>query len=525
MIALVFVLVTGALVAFFLLQEKQYSASATLLFRDPQLDQKLFGSTFLEESGDPSREAATNVGLVSLHAVAVETGAELDRPTGEIEEKVEVDAEGQSDLVSVTATDFDPVFAAEVANTFSRNYIEYRQVADRRKVGEARRLVEEEVEELEASGAGTSELATLEERLDQLTVLASLQTGNAELAQPAWPPGSASSPNVLRNGVLAAVLGLLLGVALALLLDRLDRRLRDPEEIEELVSRPVLGVIPQSSALPEEGANVTSLPPAEFEAFRTIRANLRYFDQSSSTGSVLITSAEPGDGKTTVAWNLAAAAVSVGASVALVEADLRRPVLRERLGARGESGLSGVLAGTIGLEEAVVQVPITGARDRAEPSRVVDVILAGPVPPNPTDLLESSRMEDLLRRLELRYDAVFIDTPPVSAVSDAIPLITRVGGILVVSRLNRTSRDALGQLMRQLENLKARTLGVVVNGFSPRRRGYGYGYGKSYAYGSPPKRREKLAGDTVNVHPGRENGEGGVEADGQGQAEPDVARR
>lgn len=504
-IALVFVVVTGATIGLSLLQEKQYSASASLLFRDPQLDQKLFGSTFLEESSDPAREAATNVSLVSLDAVAAKTAGELGRLSGnEVHDRIDVAAEGQSDLISVTATDPDPRFAATLASTFAQEYIEFRQDADRQKIREARRLVQNEVVQLENSGAGEQEVSSLEQRLEQLTVLASLQTGNAELVQEAQVPGSPSSPNPPLNGALGAVVGLLLGLGLALLLDRLDRRIRQPAEIQDIVKRPILGVIPQSRALPGEGANVNALPPGEFEAFRIIRANLRYFDQSSEASSVLITSAEPGDGKTTVAWNLAAAAASAGASVALVEADLRRPVLQERLGVRSEAGLSRVLAGAAGLDSAAVQVPITETQGRGDSRQAVDVILAGPLPPNPTDLLDSERMEELLRRLEIRYDAVFIDTPPVSVVSDAIPLMTRVGGVLVVSRLNRTSRDALGRLVNQLENLKARTLGVVVNGYASRRDGYGYGYG--YGYGPSPEQPDK-SGATVTAYPGQRNGE------------------
>ena len=518
-IVLAFVLVTGATIGFSLLQEKQYSASASLLFRDPQLDQKLFGSTFLAESRDPAREAATNVSLVSLEAVAAQTSDKLEGPTGrEIDEKVDVTAEGQSDLVSVTATDTDPRFAAKLANTFANEYIGFRQDADRQKIREAQKLVENEIDELESSGASGSEVNSLEQRLDQLTVLASLQTGNAELVQEAQPPQSASSPKLGLNGALGAIVGLLLGLALALLLDRLDRRIRESDEIEEIVGRPVLGVIPQSRALPEEHADVSTLPPGEFEAFRIIRANLRYFNESSHTSSVLITSAEPGDGKTTVAWNLAAAAASAGASVALLEADLRRPALGDRLEVRPSSGLSEILAGVSGVDSAAVQVPITGSQGDGGPLQAVDVIFAGPLPPNPTDLIDSERMEELLRRLEIRYDAVFIDTPPVSAVSDAIPLMTRVGGILVVSRLNRTSRDALGRLTNQLENLKARTLGVVVNGFSARRRGYGYGYGYGYAYSSTPERRERPASGAVTAYPGRQDGEGAEQGGRREQA-------
>jgi polysaccharide biosynthesis transport protein len=508
-VALGFITVIGAAVAFSLLQEKEYSAEASLLFRDPQLDQKLFGSTFLEESADPAREAATNVSLVSLDAVAVRTAGAVRGLSGEeVGDKVEVEAEGTSDLVSVTATDPNPRFAARLANTFAAEYIDFRREADQEKIREAQELVEGQLAELEAQGADDAQQASLRERLEQLTVLASLQTGNAELVQQAEPPTSPSSPDLLVNSALAAMAGLLLGVGLALLLDRFDRRLREPDEIGEILRRPVLGVIPASAAIPTEGANVEALPQAEFEAFRMIRANLRYFGTAGEIKSILITSAESGDGKTTVAWNLAAAAASAGGRVALVEADLRRPALRGRLGAKSRTGLSQILAGVVGLDDAVVAVPI-GEPTRRRGMRSVDVIVAGATPPNPTDLLESERMEELLKRLEIRYDAVFIDTPPATAVSDAIPLAARVDGVVVVSRLDRTDRHVLTRLAIQLDNINARTLGVVVNGLTKRSGSYGYSYSYPYAESGAAGRAGEPSAEAIAA---RDGGNGAASA-------------
>lgn len=505
-VGLTFVTVVAATLAFSLTQEEKYSATASLLFRDPQLDQKLFGSTFLDESGDPAREAATNVSLVSLDEIAARAAGAVNAVSAdEIEEKVEVEADGQSDLISVTATDPDPQFAAKLANTFASEYIEFRREADRQKIRDAQRLVKNELTNLEEQGASDSQQESLAERLEQLTVLASLQTGNAELVQEAEPPSSPSSPNLKTNTALAVVVGLVLAFALALLLDRIDRRLREADEISEILDRPVLGVVPASEAIRTEGADVESLPDEEFEAFRMIRANLRFFGTGGDVNSVLVNSAASGDGKTTVAWNLAAAAASAGANVALLEADLRRPVLRQRLGVRAEGGLSQILAGVTGLDEAAVQVPI-GERSSDHVVRSVDVVFAGPPPPNPTDLLESERMEELLQRLEIRYDIVFIDTPPVTAVSDAIPLLNRVSGVLVVSRLNQTDRHMLRRLATQLETVKAPVLGVVVNGVVKRRGGYGYGYGYGYSYGGASQRPGERSADAVAAGSHSSNG-------------------
>lgn len=506
-LVLTFVMVVGATVAYSLLQEEKYSATSSLLFRDPQLDQQLFGSTFLEESGDPAREAATNVSLVSLDVVADRTADEVAGVTGsDVGDQVEVTAEGVSDLVSVTASDPNPRLAATLANTFANEYVEFRREADRKKIHEARRLVENELAQLKAQDADDAKQSSLRKRLEELTVLESLQTGNAEVVQEAAPPDVPSSPNLTTNTVLAAAVGLMLGVALALLVDRIDRRVREPDEIGEILDRPVLGVVPSSDAIPREGSDVDKLPPGVFESFRMIRANLRYFNASSEIRSIVVTSAESGDGKTTVAWNLAAAGVSAGANVVLVEADLRRPALQDRLRRRSGPGLSHVLAGATRLDDAVAQVPITGSGDDGN-FRSVDVIFAGAIPPNPTDLMESQRMDELLRSLVIRYDAVYIDTPPVSVVSDAIPLLTKVDGVLVVSRLNQTTRDGLARLAGQLDNVKARTLGVVVNAVSSSRRGYGYGYDNEY--GATTQRPGARSADAIGARgPGHRNGEG-----------------
>jgi capsular exopolysaccharide synthesis family protein len=141
--------------------------------------------------------------------------------------------------------------------------------------------------------------------------------------------------------------------------------------------------------------------------------------------------------------------------------------------------------------------------------RSVDVIVAGATPPNPTDLLESERMEELLKRLEIRYDAVFIDTPPATAVSDAIPLAARVDGVVVVSRLDRTDRHVLTRLAIQLDNINARTLGVVVNGLTKRSGSYGYSYSYPYAESGAAGRAGEPSAEAIAA---RDGGNGAASA-------------
>ena len=464
-------------------QQKQYSSSASLLFRDPEFDQKVLGSPALPPSTDPDREAATNVRLVSLDAVAGRTAARIGGLSKQqVVAKLEVAAEGQSDVVSVTATDPKPEFAASLANSFAEEYIEFRRAADRSKIRDARSLIEEQ---LKGVPGGAQDDATARELVQQLSVLGSLQTGNAEIVQRAEPSASPSSPKLTRNVAMGLLLGGVLGVGLALLLERLDRSVRDPKELETVFDRPMLAAIPESRALAHERRAGGNLAGDEREPFRMLRANLRYFDVDRDVRSVLITSAAPGDGKTTVAWNLAAAAAE-GARVLLVEADLRRPTLGEGLGLGGAPGLSTVLAGRLALPEAVQTVSVQEAiHDR--PQRTLDVLLAGPLPPNPSDLLESDRMRELLALAERAYDLVVVDTPPTSVVSDAVPLVRAVAGVIVVGRLGRTRRDSAAQLRDPLHNLDAPLLGVVVNGLRHTGTGYGYGYGYQQQRKSSPR--------------------------------------
>lgn len=188
-----------------------------------------------------------------------------------------------------------------------------------------------------------------------------------------------------------------------------------------------------------------------------------------------------------MARNLAAAAAAAGNRVILVEADLRKPTVASAMGidtkdAEGKPlpGLAQVLGTSLTYEKALTKVDVASGHDGAGGANL-DVLLAGPSPPNAADLIESSRMRRLLGALGERYDLVVVDTPPLLAVSDAVPLLKQVSGIIVVTRLGRTERAAAAALRHQLENLEAPTLGVVVNGVTPSAQGYAYGYG--YGYG------------------------------------------
>jgi receptor protein-tyrosine kinase len=439
-----FIAVPGAALVYSLSQTPEYTASASLLFTEKNTSQF-----------DPERAAATNLQLVSLDQVAARTADALPEAgltAEEISGKVSVSPAGESDLVKVEVTDPDPELAATVANQFAKQFIAFRRDANQAKVLKGKGLIEAKLEELTPAQLAGPEGQALEERNRELAVRATLQTGEAQLVQPATVPTAPSSPKKTRNVALGIMLGLVLGISLALLRDQFDRRLKTVEEAESAFGLSVLATIPRSRQIGETAGIETSLRGEEAEAFRMLRANLQYFGIDQELKSILITSSASEDGKTMAAWNLALTEAHAGKRILLIEADLRRPTLARRLGLVDDKGLGLVLAGSLEAKAAIRK------------SRGVDVLPAGPLPPNPAELIDSQRMEALLDWAEAEYDRVIVDTPPAAIVADALPLIKQVDRVLIVVRLRRTERDAAEHLREQLTNIDAPVIGIVVNG-------------------------------------------------------------
>jgi capsular exopolysaccharide synthesis family protein len=484
------------------LQTKEYSASASLLFRNPGFAEDLFGTTSAASiPTDASREAATNQKLVGLDIVGTRAAKYLPGLSPEeVSEMVSVSSEGEADVVSVTATSPDPAQAKVVANTFARQFISFRAGTDRSKLLEAKRLAEHGFNELSPEQKKGARGQALSRGVEKLGILASLQTGNAELVQPAELPTSPSSPKPLRNTLLGVVLGLLIGVGLAFLFEQLNRRLREPEEVEEAFQLPILAVVPESKAImaTNDGAGAPPLPFAENESFQMLRASLRYFNVDTEIQSVLIASNSAGAGKSTIAWNLARVAAN-SSRVVIVETDLRKPSLGRQHGLRMGPGLAALLTHQADLDEVLQSkqfVPAVNGNQPGGSEQSLDVIVAGPPPPNPAELLESKTMRDVHAQLRERYDLIVFDTAPVGVVSDAFSLLRQVDGVIAVARLGHSTRDHAEHLREQLERLEAPTLGVVANGVKARRGGkYGYGYGGYY--GEPESKKKSGASESV----------------------------
>lgn len=458
-----------AALAWSLQQPDEYESTASLLFRNVELDQ-LEGSSFSLSSEDPTRAAETNLKLVSTGEVAVRTAERLKDPgltPGAIEEAVDVSLEGESDIAAITAKAEDPLLAARIANAFAQEFIEQRREADRRAILQGKARVEAELARLSPAKASGLQGERLEEQIDELALLASLQTGNAEVVQRAAPNDSPVSPKPLRNAALGLILGGLLGIGLVLLVDQFDTRVKDESELEEAYGLPILTSVPHSDAVQQPGElDPIGLGAPAAEAFRMLHANLRYFNVGRQIETIVVTSSAPEEGKTTVSWGLAVTEARGGKSVLLIEGDMRQPSLSTRLGRAPESGLSLVLAGADTLANATVSMD---AGPNAEAN--LDVLFAGPNPPNPAELLESPPMATLLEEAGKRYDLVVIDTPP-TIVADAIPLMQRASGVVIVARLGRAKHDLAGNLRDLLAHLGALPFGTVANDSAPKTGSY-----------------------------------------------------
>ncbi len=296
----------------------------------------------------------------------------------------------------------------------------------------------------------------------------------------ARPPDRPAFPQRGLVAGLGAVVGAFVAVAAAFVAERLDSRFHRPDEAEQTLGLPMLALVPH---LRETDGKV---PLAEdsrrsvfAESFRTLRTSVLYSAPEGSLRTLLVTSPELGDGKSTVAANLALALARSGRRVALVDADLRRPSLLEVLEPPQPFGLSDHLVGEVSLDEVV------------QPTRYPNLVFvpAGRTAPNPAELLGSQRMRDFLQRLRDRVDMLVVDSPPVMAVTDAVILARESDGVVLVVNPGTTHREAAVRARRQLEALGARVLGFVFNDapVDGRRGYYGYAYYGYYAYGEEPE--------------------------------------
>ena len=358
----------------------------------------------------------------------------LDTSAGELRSHIKATAKSDTVLINVDVNDASPLRARDIANALSDEFVVM-------------------VRDLETPADGS--------RPDARVVV----------EQRASVPTTPVSPKKIRNIVVGVGLGLLLGIGVALIRDRLDNTVKDRQTVEDITGVSLVGTIPLDKERRKEPAiafGTDNSPIAE--SFRKVRTNLQFLSVDNPPRVIVVTSSLPSEGKSTTATNLALALAEAEHKVVLVDGDMRRPTVASYLGLVGTVGFSTVLSGQTSLDEALQETNFPG----------LTVLVAGAAPPNPSELLGSMAAKRVLADLRARFDYVVVDSSPLLAVTDAAILAAGSDGVLVMARVGHIKRDQLVQAVRTLEDVDAPVLGVVLT-MMPTRGIGSYNYNYSYS--------------------------------------------
>ncbi len=411
---------------------------------------------------DATRERATAVQLVRSPVVAQRVIRDLRLQTspGELLSHVSASTSGDSNVVDITVKDDDPRVTAPIANSFAKQFVAYKRANDARRFQQAIATVRSRIAALRGSKRNREELTQLREQVQQLTLAGRLQTGGAQVIERAQGGGGKLADDTRRATLIAGLCGLLLGLALAFIRDRLNPRLTTLEAVRAAAPGiPILGTIPR----PTRRSRWIS-----GEGFHNLQVNVDARSVMGAPGTLLITGSAPGEGKSTVAANLAAAMSGKHRDVTVFEADLRRPGLSRRLGVNGRPGVSSILQGQAVLADALGPAEVTPTGKGRGPELCVrgrfGFVPAGPIPDDPRAVLDERRLADLVVEAKQSADTVIVDGPPIAMFSDVVPLAQRVDGVIVAVRLRHTRRAALDQVLDRLANASVEPMGIVVLG-------------------------------------------------------------
>ena len=431
----------GAAAAYSLTLTPNYSATAKVF-----VSTQGAGTTSELQQGSSFtiQRVKTYSSLVSTPIVLLPVIAtlELGITSDQLASRVTASALADTSIIDITVTDTDPVRAAKTANAISQS------------------------------------LTAVVEDIEAPDVVDSISPVKLTRAQEATVPSLPVSPNVPLNIVLGTLVGLALGVGLAVLRETLETRIRNEHDVEGVTEVPILGGIVFDPRARDRPLIVHVDPRSpRAESFRTLRTNLQFLDVGRTDRSFVVTSSIESEGKSTTGANLAIALADAGSRVLLIDADLRRPKVAEYMGVEGVVGLTDLLIGRADLDD-LIQPWGKGQ---------LFVLPAGQIPPNPSELLGSARMSHFIAEFNRMFDVVIYDTPPLLPVTDAAILAKNVGGAIVVVAAGRTHKNQLKGAISALDNVGAPVSGLVLTMLpakGPDAYGYGrYGYGYGYGYG------------------------------------------
>ncbi|MBK6800144.1 polysaccharide biosynthesis tyrosine autokinase [Novosphingobium sp.] len=321
------------------------------------------------------------------------------------------------------------------------------------------------------------------QRYKELNAAAGISTSNVDVIDEAVVPGAPTSPSLTKNLLIALLAGMGLAALTVFLKDQLDDAIRVPEDVEFKLRMPLLGVVPKSqSSDPDEDLSDPKSPVSE--AYNSLRGALLYSTTEGLPQVLLVTSAQASEGKTTTSYAVAAGLARMGRKTLLIDCDMRRPSVHRRIGHRNDRGLSTLLTGN--------DAPASAIQPSDQPE--LFVLPSGPVPPSPTELLSSKKMEQLVEEMAREFESVVIDTPPILGLADAPSLSALADGVIFVVESDRGRRGSLKTALRRLRAMRPILLGAVLTKFDPTRAGnryseyYGYNY---YVYEADSNKKAK----------------------------------
>lgn len=465
------------------LQTPIYSASSEVLVQ-PRGQDGLF-----QDRAVNLNERAIQTEIQVIEGQAVRERVQSDLGLDQRPPPVDAAPVGDTDVISIRVRDANAENAATFADAYATAYIDVRREQAVNELLAASTEVQTAIDNLQAqidaledddprrSGL-VAQLSNFSTTLDQLRVDAALRTGGAAIIRSAGVPTSPLEPTPARTVTLAAVVGLLIGLGAAFLLDYLDDKVRSESDLEALVDRPVLAVVPIDPPPDNRPIAISEPGHVAVEAYRGLRTNVQFLGLDQPISVIQLTSSMAGEGKTTTSANLAVVLAQAGHRVALVDADLRRPRLHEVFGIPQVPGFTDLLLGAEA-RTLVNHVDVEGGTR-------LSVYASGAVPSNPSELLSGRRTRQLLNEMGAHYDYVIVDSAPILPVSDSVALSGAVDGVIVVAEAGRASEDQVANTVERLLRVSAPILGLVLNQASKAGSEGAYTYGGYAAYQRSP---------------------------------------
>ena len=477
-IILTSIIVPVVALVFSMQQSKVYRATTEVLLDRQDLGAALTGIPNAGTDADPERYARTQATIASVPAVATRairlSGVE-GITANDLLRNSDVSPRVDSDLLRFTVDNGVARNASRLATAYASAFTRYKLETDTASLRGARRELEGRLADLRKAGAVNSQMyADVFKKVQDLRTLELLQSRATVV--PATSTEQVQ-PRPIRSAALGAVLGLLLGLGFAVLWNVLDKRIRSEDEVEAGLVLPLLARLPRYEKK-VRGRDVLvmlndpSHPAAE--SVRQLRTNLELSVIGSGGKTILVTSAAPKEGKSTTMANLAVALARAGHRVALVDLDLREPMIASAFDLEGRPGITDVTRERVGLEDALVSVrlqppSVAHAGSYADPGPgTLNVLPAGTIPPDPGELVGAQRLALVIKTLRQEHDFVLIDAPPILAVGDAVSLSTIADALFVVVRLDAIDRQMLRDMSRALSSCPCAKLGFVVTNVEPK---------------------------------------------------------